>query len=876
MRSSSSVSSLALLAASAALTVELKSDFVLARKDPEPKAKAAKDNKTEFLDLLDVIDPIDLLRPEDKPPKGHKPTGNGDDSNDAMLLELRRKRSVNNVSGEGDANSNIPTSGKVKLLIKYKFSQSHSLRSINAINVSDVGNYFQNKIDLINQNLGSKRLRSNEESIAVVSNFAVPYASAGRLENGSSVVIASIEVSEEDKELILEEFNLDKDILFVEDDYPMYKFPFNDRKEGLASSEPPLEQMEHYINTQHRLLHQYNSQDRSLDNIFMDTHGRRLTEKQQYGLDLIQAPEVWTTIESTNRPISPVKVCIIDTGYDYTHEDLPKDNITTTETLYGSALEDGDGHGTHCAGVIGAIGGNDAGVVGVNPDPTKFSFHIAKALNSQGVGTASTVIEAVHGCISSGSKVISMSLGGGPSSKIAEEMFLDAYDQGVLVFAASGNKGEPNKDYPASYPHVVSVGAVDDKGKRAPWSNYNDQVELMGPGEQIESTYPGNKYFSLSGTSMATPYVAGVAALVWGYFPDCSNNQIRNVFASTASGTSDCDSKNGFGIVQAKAAFDMLDTYGCAAGGEKEVPLSSGAVGGCEQPLVNVSSLETSLDLIYMHASSNNNETCNQLEIEILTDTHAAEIEWLVERFVDESSTTVAKGPPEGVNYRSETLYTLTTDCLTPGDYEFTISDSYGDGIIEPGYYKVSMSNGWILATSSNFGTFESTRFTVGLPAEARFPDLVAKWAELIDENFSNGLGDFKGQQSVYLEEAFGRSGVGRVKDENQGGSSIYSSAFSLKHNYSTFKIVLSFYASDMEAGDKFCIDYSGDTGLTWNRAECLVGGSDFNNGFWEDGFSILFEDFKFSTSIQLRFRCKSKSSSGSIILDRVYLLGKL
>lgn len=147
-------------------------------------------------------------------------------------------------------------------------------------------------------------------------------------------------------------------------DYPMYKFPFNDRKEGLASSEPPLEQMEHYINTQHRLLHQYNSQDRSLDNIFMDTHGRRLTEKQQYGLDLIQAPEVWTTIESTNRPISPVKVCIIDTGYDYTHEDLPKDNITTTETLYGSALEDGDGHGTHCAGVIGAIGGNDAGVVG--------------------------------------------------------------------------------------------------------------------------------------------------------------------------------------------------------------------------------------------------------------------------------------------------------------------------------------------------------------------------------------------------------------------------------------------------------------------------------------------------------------------------------
>ncbi len=170
------------------------------------------------------------------------------------------------------------------------------------------------------------------------------------------------------------------------------------------------------------------------------------------------------------------------------------------------------------------------------------------------------------------------------------------------------------------------------------------------------------------------PVAAGVAALVWGYFPDCSNNQIRNVLALTASSTSDCDSKNGFGIIQAKAAFDMLDKYGCAAGGDREVPLSLGAVGGCEQPLVNVSSLEIPLDLTFMHTSSNNDETCHQLLIEILTDIHAAEIEWLVEKFEDGGSITVAKGPPEGENYRSESLYTVTTDCLTPGDYDFTIS----------------------------------------------------------------------------------------------------------------------------------------------------------------------------------------------------------
>ncbi len=216
MRSSSTVSSLALLAATAALTIELQSDFALARKDPEPKAKAAKDNKSEFIDLLDVIDPVDLLRPDDKPAKGDKPPGNGVDSNDTLVLELRRKRSVNNISGEGDESSNNLANGKVKLLIKYKFSQSHSLRSINTIKTSIVDGYFRNKIDLINDSLGNKRQRSNEKSIAVVSNFVVPYASVRKREGGS-VGIASIEISEEDKELILEEFNVDKDILFVED-----------------------------------------------------------------------------------------------------------------------------------------------------------------------------------------------------------------------------------------------------------------------------------------------------------------------------------------------------------------------------------------------------------------------------------------------------------------------------------------------------------------------------------------------------------------------------------------------------------------------------------------------------------------------------------
>ena len=224
---------------------------------------------------------------------------------------------------------------------------------------------------------------------------------------------------------------------------------------------------------------------------------RSLVEEVTYGASLVGAPTVWQTVASDPDKYrsTPTKVCIVDTGYDVSHPDLPKleHGLTFTDpelTGYGNPLEDGDGHGTHCAGTIGAIGGNGKGLFGINPDPTKFSFHVSKALSDEGLGTASSVLAGIEGCIDAGAKVISMSIGGGPESKIFKALYENAYNAGVLFFAASGNLGLLQEDYPASYPTVISVGAVNDEGERADYSNKSSQLEIVGPGSSIKSTYP--------------------------------------------------------------------------------------------------------------------------------------------------------------------------------------------------------------------------------------------------------------------------------------------------------------------------------------------------------------------------------------------------
>lgn len=274
---------------------------------------------------------------------------------------------------------------------------------------------------------------------------------------------------------------------------------------------------------------------------------------QQWGLQTMKLPQLWQQpIITQKRPI----IAILDTGVDIDHPDL-KANIWTNakesegvedydddgngfkDDLHGwdfvnqtGRIGDWNGHGTHCAGIAAAVGGNGIGIVGANPDALIMPVTV---MQSDGTGDVATIIKGIDYAVANGADIISMSFGSYGESKAEEQALGRAYQKAVLV-AAAGNDGKclnhkhlekgqdkPMPMYPASYTFVLGVQAMNSEGNITDWSNYDDNgptytewgedklynYELLAPGEDIESTYPGGNYKSLNGTSMATPMVAG-------------------------------------------------------------------------------------------------------------------------------------------------------------------------------------------------------------------------------------------------------------------------------------------------------------------------------------------------------------------------------
>lgn len=286
-----------------------------------------------------------------------------------------------------------------------------------------------------------------------------------------------------------------------------------------------------------------------------------------YGIKQVQA-DLLPDTNSGNR-----KVCIIDSGIDRAHEDLVGNSANMTgvyDSGTGNWYTDENSHGTHVAGTIAAVNNSGMGVVGVNSNK-RLKLHIVKVFGASGWAYSSTLSSAANQCASNGANVISMSLGGSGSTTTESTTFSNLASRGILSIAAAGNAGNTSISYPAGYSAVMMVGAVDEFKQWASFSQYNSKVEITGPGVSVYSTVPlavkGTKYAYFNGTSMSTPHVAGVAALVWSYFPTCTGSQIRTSLTKSAQdlGPVGRDTKFGFGLVQARAAYDRIRTYGCGA-----------------------------------------------------------------------------------------------------------------------------------------------------------------------------------------------------------------------------------------------------------------------------------------------------------------------
>jgi thermitase len=260
----------------------------------------------------------------------------------------------------------------------------------------------------------------------------------------------------------------------------------------------------------------------------------------------IYAFEAWHTILGN----SSVPIAVLDTGTKATHEDL-NNKVTKSKNFaicgdnygYGGspcAVDDKQGHGTHVAGSAAANTSNGLGVAGTCRD---CSLYNVKVLDDSGSGAYSEIANGIIWAADEGAKVISMSLGGSTDSKAVRDAVNyawgtkpDGSDSGkrAVIVAAAGNDGTTAKSYPGAYDNVIAVGATDHRDLKADYSNYGDWVDVAAPGSAILSTtIDSAKYGKKSGTSMATPHVAGVAGLVWSAFPGASNQQVREKIAAS-------------------------------------------------------------------------------------------------------------------------------------------------------------------------------------------------------------------------------------------------------------------------------------------------------------------------------------------------------
>jgi subtilisin family serine protease len=277
-------------------------------------------------------------------------------------------------------------------------------------------------------------------------------------------------------------------------------------------------------------------------------------EPYQWNLSNIEVEEGWELTEGEEDII----IAVLDTGVDPDHQDLAGKLVDGFNAFTnGADYDDQHGHGTHVAGISAAITNNVTGIAGVswyNP------IMPVKVLDERGEGSLYEIAKGIMWAADQGARVINMSLGDEEPSDMLHDAIRYAYEKDVVLIAATGNENVDTPMYPAAYDEVLAVGAVDQRSRRAVFSNYGRHLHVMAPGENIPSTFLDDQYVFMSGTSMAAPHASGLAGLILSLRPDLSNDEVMELIQMTAAdlGKEGWDPVYGYGQIDVGQALSHL------------------------------------------------------------------------------------------------------------------------------------------------------------------------------------------------------------------------------------------------------------------------------------------------------------------------------
>ncbi|MFS0862270.1 S8 family serine peptidase [Fredinandcohnia sp. 179-A 10B2 NHS] len=305
-------------------------------------------------------------------------------------------------------------------------------------------------------------------------------------------------------------------------------------------------------------------QDENIISVEEDLLIEQQVQQIDWGIASINAPSAWNSTLTGKG----IKIAVLDSGIS-AHPDLRIEGGISFVS-YTNSYEDDNGHGTHVAGIIGALD-NGIGVIGVAPES---SIYAVKVLDQEGSGYVSEIVAGINWSITNKMDIINLSLATTEHSMLLKAAVDKAYAHGILVVAAAGNNGsaDGNNDtveFPARYPSVIAVSAIDKNNIRGIFSATGSTIEIAAPGVSILSTYIGNGYVTFNGTSMATPFISGILAQLKNAYPTLSNVALREKLQQGAIdlGQTGKDSFYGYGLAQSPKKDDTTQVTEQVTGG---------------------------------------------------------------------------------------------------------------------------------------------------------------------------------------------------------------------------------------------------------------------------------------------------------------------